>query len=177
MQVIKICMAYFNGMKQKVFKYFIWSVTVLWMVMIFLLSAQPAEESSNTSSTFTQEILEIFPSFNNLPPEQKVDKVEKLQFSVRKCAHFTLYACLGVLMYGSFSCIDTIKKKRILAFCGTALYAGSDEFHQFFVEGRSCEIRDVCIDASGALFGIALVSLIVFCITKVSQKRKNHSEK
>ena len=36
---------------------------------------------------------------------------------------------------------------------GTA-YAVTDEFHQAFVPGRSCELRDVVIDSCGVLTGV-----------------------
>ncbi|MBQ1935757.1 MAG: VanZ family protein, partial [Clostridia bacterium] len=35
-------------------------------------------------------------------------------------------------------------------------YAVTDEIHQHFVEGRSCELRDVLIDAAGALLFLLL---------------------
>lgn len=41
------------------------------------------------------------------------------------------------------------------------LYAASDEFHQLFVPGRSGQLSDVCIDASGVLLGV-LVALLVW---------------
>lgn len=36
---------------------------------------------------------------------------------------------------------------RAEIFC--ALYACSDEFHQYFVPGRSCKFFDVCVDSTG----------------------------
>lgn len=36
------------------------------------------------------------------------------------------------------------------------LYAVSDELHQWFVEGRSCELRDVGIDTTGVILGTSL---------------------
>lgn len=35
-----------------------------------------------------------------------------------------------------------------------------DELHQKFVNGRSAEIRDVCIDTCGVILGILLVILV-----------------
>ena len=40
------------------------------------------------------------------------------------------------------------------------LYAISDEIHQYFVPGRSAEIRDVLIDVLGANIGILLINKI-----------------
>lgn len=47
---------------------------------------------------------------------------------------------------------------------GTA-YAVTDEFHQSFVPGRSCEFRDVVIDSCGVLTGV-LAALLVEWIRK-----------
>lgn len=43
---------------------------------------------------------------------------------------------------------------RAEVFC--ALYACSDELHQYFVPGRSCRFFDVCVDSTGAFFGALL---------------------
>lgn len=44
-----------------------------------------------------------------------------------------------------------------LAFGFAALYALSDEFHQYFVPGRHCDWRDVTTDMVGALFALSVV--------------------
>ena len=49
-------------------------------------------------------------------------------------------------------------------------YAITDEFHQYFIPGRSAEIRDVLIDSSGALTGILFV-IIVLAIIKIIKKK------
>ena len=41
------------------------------------------------------------------------------------------------------------------------LYACTDEFHQHFVPGRSCEVRDVLIDTAGALIGILVLGILM----------------
>lgn len=45
------------------------------------------------------------------------------------------------------------------AFC--VAFACTDEFHQVFVDGRSAQVFDVCVDAAGALLGVVL--LFAFC--------------
>ena len=60
-----------------------------------------------------------------------------------------------------------------LAIC--ILYATSDEIHQNFVKGRSCEFTDVLIDSGGVAFGIiiavALFSAVTFVISKKQDSR------
>ncbi len=41
------------------------------------------------------------------------------------------------------------------------LYACTDEFHQHFVPGRSCEVRDALIDTAGALIGILVLGILM----------------
>jgi len=47
----------------------------------------------------------------------------------------------------------------LIAWAVGAAYAVTDEFHQLFVAGRSCEARDMCIDAAGVLCGVMVVWL------------------
>ena len=49
---------------------------------------------------------------------------------------------------------------QLSAWIAGTLYAASDEFHQLFVEGRTCAFRDVCIDSAGAAAGILIASII-----------------
>ena len=46
------------------------------------------------------------------------------------------------------------------------IYACTDEFHQLFVMGRSCEIRDVLIDTLGSFVGILIYYKIKLYINK-----------
>ncbi len=41
------------------------------------------------------------------------------------------------------------------------LYAVSDEVHQYFIPGRSCQVGDVMIDSAGACVGVMVVMGIV----------------
>ena len=49
----------------------------------------------------------------------------------------------------------------MIAFLLAVAYAISDEIHQFFVPGRSCQIKDVLIDSCGAAVGIGLVFISI----------------
>ena len=46
-----------------------------------------------------------------------------------------------------------------------------DEVHQAFVPGRSCELRDVCIDSAGVLLGAAFLLLILHWIQRKKLKK------
>ena len=73
---------------------------------------------------------------------------------LRKVAHFTEFACLGV-----FSCrlLFWIKKPQWLALGIAFLVACSDETIQRFIPDRGPSFKDVLIDTSGALLGMILL--------------------
>ena len=47
-----------------------------------------------------------------------------------------------------------------MAVVGASIYAVTDEVHQAFVSGRSCELRDIIIDTVAAGVGVGVVMLI-----------------
>ena len=76
---------------------------LLCMILIFYFSSQTAADSSETSKTFIQEILtQVFPEFVEESPQEQKNRVETLQFFVRKTAHFSLYALLSLLLLFAF---------------------------------------------------------------------------
>lgn len=140
----------------------------MWMGLIFYMSSQNATASSNTSGQFAAEILKIFyPDFNSLSAERQKLLVSSIQFIVRKSAHFTIFAVLGGLSFLTFISYNGLKLKTRLSVSAAVclVYAVSDEFHQYFVPGRSCELRDVLIDFSGSLAAI----LIFYFIRRASK--------
>ena len=85
---------------------------------------------------------------------------------VRKCAHAFEYFVLGILLLNAIRQIWSAKRKKswvrywYLAVVGASVYAVTDEAHQAFVSGRSCELRDIVIDALAAGVGVGVVMLI-----------------
>jgi VanZ family protein len=67
---------------------------------------------------------------------------------LRKCAHATEYAILGVLL------LRALGRELPAVVIGIA-YAAGDELHQHFVAGRHASPVDVAVDAVGLLIGIA----------------------
>ena len=140
---------------------------ILWCVLIFSFSAQPAEVSSETSGHFSRWLAGIFvKGFTNLDGTAQQEMIENMQFAIRKSAHFCIYLVLGFLV--SIFLFDFKLKKRYIfcqLFC--SLYAISDEIHQLFVSGRSGQVRDVLIDSCGAFLGINIAIFICFIIKKI----------
>lgn len=133
---------------------FIWVAVFLWMVLIFNLSSQVAEQSSALSSKITEIIIEIVEKFT-LERNVKID-ARTLNNLIRKESHFFIYLILGILFMG------TIRRSGIhgargviitLLFC--SFFAISDEVHQLFVLGRGAQIKDVLIDIAGTIVGIS----------------------
>lgn len=159
---------------KKVLKVILWIMVLSAAVLIFCFSAQDATQSDGTSGRFARLIFGLFASFRKMSPRAQTELVESVMFVVRKCAHFCIYAYLGFwLMHLVRQYIPAQKAKRGTALLTTVgiscLYAVTDELHQFFVPGRSCHPRDVCIDTAGALTG-ALIALLFALIWQKLRK-------
>lgn len=129
-----------------------------WCVIIFMFSSQTASESTKVSGGFISAICEfIVPEFSGFSGAERADFVENLQFAVRKSAHFTAYGILGFLSWFALYGIKNMRR-FLFSISFVVFYACTDEFHQYFVDGRSSEFRDVLIDTGGGIIG-ALVAL------------------
>lgn len=144
-----------------------------WCFVIFSFSAEDADESKETSEGFISAVCQlIVPEFDDFKGAEREEFIEKLQFGVRKAAHFTAYAILGFL---SWLALYGIKRgRRYLFSVGFSfLYACSDEIHQLFVSGRSGQFRDVLIDTGGAMSGaLAGLGIMVLAERFRAQRKK-----
>lgn len=144
----------------------------LWMVVIFLFSAQPADESTQTSLRVERAICSVtIPGYLGKTPEEQTALAQKIEFPVRKGAHMTEYAILTVFLLGVLGDIRITKQQFARAVLITAAYASMDEFHQLFVPGRSGQLRDVLIDSAGAVIGGLLFTLLLICVNMDRQER------
>lgn len=149
---------------------------IAWMVGIFYFSNQPSDDSSKTSGRTIRAVIEIVPDIKKMEEEPKQELVEKLQHPARKLAHFSIYMLGGILLFmfvNTFS-ID-IKNKILYALSMGIIYATTDEIHQFYIPGRSCEFRDVCIDSTGVLVGIIIMAIFYDRINKRKKESKNET--
>ena len=150
----------------------LWALVIAWMIVIFSLSAQVADDSNRTSGRVIRWLLtHLDGSFSSLSPGEQLLRIDDWSFTVRKLAHFLIFAGLGFLSFAAFSA-DLPPRKGFPAALGLgAARAVLDEVHQSFVPGRSCEFRDVCIDFAGVLLGAAFLLLIFSCIQRKKLKR------
>lgn len=72
---------------------------VAWCVFIFVMSAQPADESTELSMGVVWHIIGfIVPGYDQMSPADQLYWQQALDHPVRKTAHFLEYAVLGALM-------------------------------------------------------------------------------
>jgi len=71
-------------------------------------------------------------------------------------AHFALYLVLGALLFRAIFAHSSKMRFSMPMVIG-ALYAASDEVHQYFVPGRQADMLDFMVDVAGLAFGILLV--------------------
>lgn len=134
------------------------------MTVIFIMSAQPAKESSQLSDGIVTKVISaVYADFDDLSLSHQTTITDTVTFIVRKSAHFSEYFILGVLC---FFVANTFKKRKfyvriVSAVIFAVVYAASDEIHQYFVPGRACRFGDICIDTAGSVLAIALLVLIV----------------
>ena len=140
------------------------------MATIFCLSAQEADESSSLSDGITVKIIEgFFPDFEELSEIEQEEIIHDTTFYVRKLAHFSLYFLMGVFSFLAISSYKKIKLflRFLFSYMFSVLYAVSDEIHQLFVPGRSCELRDVFIDSCGVVLALIVVFIVCICSKRV----------
>ena len=131
--------------------------TLLWVAVIFSFSLQPGEVSGDLSGSFLRKVLEwfvpgVFEKLETMPQEQ----LDMWHMILRKCAHFTEFAVLGVL--SSLTLLQSKVSRRVLMAMAVCLVVASmDETLQLFVDGRAGRVVDVMIDGAGALAGIGMI--------------------
>ena len=82
---------------------------------------------------------------------------------LRKFAHFTEFACLGMCLRWLFGMLRRKKWEQLLfPFGAGVLTACMDETIQIFVPGRGPGLKDVGIDTLGLTLGIVIISLIKY---------------
>lgn len=140
------------------------SLTIIWMIVIFAFSAQPATQSSQVSGGIAYKLAKLQNDFLRLDKTEAElsTQAESMQLIIRKGAHMGEYALLAILLCLYFSCSSTCKRQLVLLSLSiTTGYAATDEIHQLFVPGRAGRLSDICIDALGGMIGLILCLIIL----------------
>lgn len=119
------------------------------MGIIFLFSSYDAVSSAKQSKVVVDVINKYMP-INS--------------FYIRKLAHFSLFFLLELVLYIGIRMLVT-KFPGLYSILILIVYAISDEVHQYFIPGRSCEIRDMFIDICGGLCALLIIKLweVIIC--------------
>jgi len=134
-----------------------WLLPLAWMSLIFL--------GSSDSHSYQHSSRLIEPLLHWLFPRMSQEHVETIHHLLRKCAHLTEYAMLGLLLWRAIR--KPIRndsrpwrwRDAAIAVAIVLLYASSDEFHQRFVPTRTPMVSDVFIDTTGAIIGMIVLRI------------------
>ena len=155
-------------------KAFSTTFVALWRITIFAFSAQPADESTDTSHAVGRFIGGfVISDFEQWEPEKQESFASQIDFSVRKISHAMEYAFLCILFFLMFHSYGVqAGRGPWWALLCTIGYSVTDEVHQLFVPGRCGRILDVLIDGVGAAVGGCIVWIFLSFFRKKTQFTK-----
>lgn len=132
-------------------------------LVIFGFSAQNGEQSGSVSMQLSEKCVEILNNISGKHWENTAVESAAMFFEhpLRKLAHFSEYACMGILIFSIVYQWVMGKKKYLIATLWVFLSAAVDEWHQSFVPGRYASIKDVLLDTCGGICSIVLLTLII----------------
>jgi len=132
-----------------------WWPALVWAVAISLFSTG-AFTAENTSRI-------ILPILHWLLPHAAQATLFQIHHYIRKCAHFTEYFILSLLLLRAIRAgrPGTRFAWALLVVAIVICYASLDEFHQRFVPGRTAAVGDVLIDTSGGIAAQVVVALVI----------------
>lgn len=134
------------------------AVLIALMLLFIWLNSLAGSKQSNALSGWVEKLLKPF-----VDPNGKIP-VKVFDYEVRKAAHVTEYAILGMLLVWFFA---PMKLQDVCLLLFTVLMtAVIDETIQIFT-GRTSQVQDIWIDFFGAGTGM----LIVYLVKKIAQKR------
>lgn len=147
--------------KRKIGVFLGWTAVVACMAVIFHLSHQPSEESSELSLSLLSSFFAIFSQLSEIIGHE----------TFRTIAHGLEYCGLGALLFHAL--LQTFgKAKPFVSFAFAAAYAVTDEIHQIFIPGRAFQVSDIAVDWLGAISGIAVCTAIFVTVKKILDSRE-----
>ncbi len=144
------------------------------MILIYSFSAEDKKASGNRSHGVTEVVVEVVvPEYSTMSPEKQIETIEKFHPPIRKIAHFCEFGLLGMLTAAFMNALGKGKKWLwwVIPTVFCLLYAISDEVHQIFTE-RGPAVKDVLVDFSGSITGIAVMHLLIWLVCYLLRKRK-----
>ena len=141
-----------------------WLPAVLWAGLISVFSTQYFGESYTGGF--------IYPALKLILPYAAPETLVRIHHAIRKLAHLTEYAILAVLVWRAVEPGERRSLRgALLVLVACAAYAGIDEAHQLFVEGRTASMLDVAIDTAGAGLGVAARGALILAASANRRRR------
>ena len=126
--------------------------TIIFATLIFYMSSRPGTDMQ-PSGIFG----DIIQFLNNI---QIAIFGSDLGLTMPFC-HFCEYAILTILVLIPLSVLPSPKRIIMHAICIVSFYALSDEIHQYFVPGRTCDIYDWFVDIAACIV-VTIIWFIIF---------------
>jgi VanZ family protein len=140
-----------SSLATKIFRYWL---PVLFMIGVMYYASTDVFSGENTRSLIERIVLWF-------RPHTGAHGLMKLNYIIRKMAHFTEYAVLAALLFRAFRA-DSILRWRTrwaaYSFVMAASWSLLDELHQRFTYTRGGSIYDSMLDSSGALFMLLVIA-------------------
>lgn len=140
-------------MKQKNSSKRIWLSVLAWTALIFYMSLNTGEDSGALSGNITKSMLDFLSSLGIHIT------FESAHHFIRKAAHFSEYAVLGLLVCNAQKKAPLLLRSAQVIFLWMVLVPALDETLQHFVPGRYGALSDVLLDACGYAFAAGLFTL------------------
>lgn len=146
-------------------KRILWTcILSVWLLIIHIQSLLPAVASSAESGR----VLEFL---NSVISRLGLDFTLS-SYLVRKSAHFSEFAILGILLCITLSKFESDKiRLRLFVPLLYSAVAVTDECLQLLSVGRACRVQDMILDICGATFGFLLY--IVFNFVYLNKRKRN----
>lgn len=137
------------------------ALLVCWVAVIWGHSLVAGPESSRESGVFVTLLRPLFLAVG-------VADEDLMSFFVRKCAHFTEYAVLGMLVVRNVALWwNTTRRRSWVMVPGAAAVPFVDEWIQLSVPGRAGMASDVLLDLAGLCCGL----LVALLLRRIFQSR------
>lgn len=141
-------------MNNKRIIYFIF--IILCLLLIFIFSSSNGKESNGFSKGLINKGIILYERITNTNIDNKVI-ITKLNYPIRKLAHFTIFLILGIFVYLYISTTN-INNKVSISILICLICACIDETHQMFTFERTPKVLDVFIDTLGSMTAIIILN-------------------
>lgn len=147
---------------------------IVWIGLIGWFSNQPLKESTEQTYMLLTKL--------NLAEQQDLilaqsEDIQFLKYAARKSAHFGLYFGLGTLLSLVVYACFRIRDRRffwVVWGLGT-LWGALDELHQYFVPGRSMQVKDMLLDSSGVFFAALVMTAVLSAYMRMKAMRREEN--